>query len=301
MRSTAGFVIHTTHGIFESQYIVNAAGLYADDIARMLGITDFTITPRKGEEYLLDKKLEHLVNHTIFPLPTAISKGTLIIKTSDGNPMLGPTAEDIEDKTDKTTTAAGLQKVLQDTQQLMPSIRPDHIIAYFAGLRPVAGKDFIIRNESAIPGCITVAGIQSPGLTAAPAIALMVSDLLRQQGCVLSKKKRFKHTRKHTAHLFALPFKKIKQIIKKHAGYGDIVCRCEMVSAAEIREAIRQGARTLDGIKFRTRAQAGRCHGGFCTSRIMKLMAEELKIPLTQITKRGSGSEIVVRDRGIHE
>ncbi len=282
IRSAQGFIVHTTQGLFESTYLINAAGLFADDIANMLGINDFKITPRKGEEYLLDKKLENIINHTIFPLPTATSKGTLIIKTSDGNPMLGPTAEDIEDKTDKATTTAGLQKVLQSAQQLIPSIRPDHIIAYFAGLRPVAGEDFIIRQESAVPGCITVAGIQSPGLSAAPAIASMVCNLLRTQGCPLQKKRKFKHTRTHTTHLFALSFKKIKNIIKKNAGYGDIVCRCEMVSAAEIREAIRQGARTLDGIKFRTRAQAG-------------------QIPLTEITKRGAGSEIIVQDRGLHE
>lgn len=301
LSSTHGFIIHTTQGIFEADFIVNAAGLYADDIAKMLGITDFKITPRKGEEYLLDKKIANVVKHTIFPLPTPQSKGTLIIKTSDGNPMLGPTAMDIEDKTDKTTTAAGLQKVLQDTQQLVPSIRSEHIIAYFAGLRPVAGSDFIIRHENAVPGCITVAGIQSPGLTAAPAIAEMVSGLLREHGCTLKKKSRFKPTRKPTTHLFALPFKKIKNIIQKNPDYGDIVCRCEMVSAGEIREAIRQGARTMDGIKFRTRAQAGRCHGGFCTSRIMKIMAQELQLPLTALTKRGIGSELIVKDRGRHD
>jgi glycerol-3-phosphate dehydrogenase len=217
----------------------------------------------------------------------------LIIKTSDGNPMLGPTAENIEDKTDLTTTAAGLQKVLDNTAKMLPSLNQNDIIAYFAGLRPVAGEDFIIRHESQAPGMITVAGIQSPGLTAAPAIAKYVTDILRHNGCRLIKKQNFIRTRKPSNHLFAIPFSKTKKLIQNNPAYGDIVCRCEMVSAQEIREAIRRGAKTMDGIKFRTRAQAGRCHGGFCTTRIMKIMAEELGIPVTGITKRGKGSEIV--------
>jgi glycerol-3-phosphate dehydrogenase len=285
------FIINNT---FAAAWVINAAGLYTDEIAGLAGINDFTITPRKGEEYLLDKKKEHLVNHIIFPLPTATSKGILVIKTSDGNPMIGPTAEDIPDKTDRTTTVSGLHKVLDSTTKLIPSLNQGDIIAYFAGLRPIAGKDFIIRHESAVPGLITVAGIQSPGLTAAPAIAEMVTGILQHNGCKLKKKSKFIHTRKPSTHLFAIPLAKTKKLIEADPAYGDIVCRCEMVSTEEIREAIRRGARTLDGIKFRTRAQAGRCHGGFCTTRIMKIMAEELKIPITSITKRGRGSEIVL-------
>jgi glycerol-3-phosphate dehydrogenase len=284
------FIINNT---FAATWVINAAGLFADEIANLIGIRDFTITPRKGEEYLLDKKKEHLVNHIIFPLPTTTSKGVLVIKTSDGNPMLGPTAEDIQDKTDKTTTAAGLQKVLESTTKLIPSIAKGDIIAYFSGLRPTAGHDFIIRHEPTVPGLITVAGIQSPGLTSAPAIAEMVTRILQHNGCRLKKKSKRIRIRKASTHLFAIPLAKTKKLIEQDSAYGDIVCRCEMVSAQEIREAIRRGARTLDGIKFRTRAQAGRCHGGFCTTRIMKILAEELKIPITSITKRGHGSEIV--------
>lgn len=291
------FEISTNKDKYLSRFVINAAGLYADEIAGMVGINDFKIIPRKGEEYLLDKKREHIVNHILFPLPTATSKGVLVIKTSDGNPMIGPTAEDINDKTDLTTSETGLKKILESVQRMVPSISEKDIIAYFAGLRPVAGKDFIVRSETKVPGFINVAGIQSPGLTSAPAIALMVINLLKKNGLNLKKKKVFYKNNQEIPHLFALPFAKTKQLIKKDTSYGDIVCRCEMVSAKEIREAIKRGARTLDGIKFRTRAQAGRCHGGFCTTRIMKIMAEELKIPLTEITKRGQGSELVVEDR----
>lgn len=291
------FEVITDRQTFKSSFIINAAGLFADDIAKMVGINDFEIKPRKGEEYLLDKKKEHLVNHILFPLPTPISKGILVIKTSDGNPMVGPTAEDVESKEDLTTSDNGLKKVLEGVKKMIPTISEKDIIAYFAGLRPVAGSDFIIRHEDKVPGFINVAGIQSPGLTSAPAIALLVAQLLHQAGLKLKHKFWFHRYRSRTIHLFSLPFKKIPGLIKKDPSFGDIVCRCEMVSAKEIREAIKRGAKTLDGIKFRTRCQSGRCHGGFCTTRAMKILAEELKLKPTQITKRGPGSEVIKNEK----
>ncbi|NQT23234.1 MAG: NAD(P)/FAD-dependent oxidoreductase [Candidatus Omnitrophica bacterium] len=295
--SSGGFEIATKKGLFNSRYVVNAAGLHADDISKMVGVDDFKITPRKGEEFLLDKKRRYLTNHVIFPLPTKTSKGVLVIKTADGNPMIGPTAEDIDDKEDLSTSDKGLSTVLHSVQRIVPSIDGNDIIAYFAGLRPASGHDFIIRHEKKVSGFVNVAGIQSPGLTAAPAIALMVSDILKKNGLSLKKKILFHKHRKTEVHLFDIPLSKTRSLIKKDAGYGDVVCRCEMVSAKEIKDAISRGAKTLDGIKFRTRAQAGRCHGGFCTSRIMKILSEETGQPLTEITKRGHGSNIVEKDR----
>ncbi|MFA6320618.1 MAG: NAD(P)/FAD-dependent oxidoreductase [Candidatus Omnitrophota bacterium] len=292
-----GFEIITPKGNFSAKYVINAAGLYADEIARMVGINDFKICPRKGEEFLLDKKRENLTRHLLFPLPSKTSKGILVTRTSDGNPMIGPTAEDVQDREDLSTTEAGLKKVLEGAKKMVPSINENDIIAYFAGLRPASGDDFIIRHEDKVPGFINVAGIQSPGLTAAPAIALMVTGLLKQAGLNMKKKLFFHKYRKKEYHLFSMPLAKSKKLIKKDASYGDIVCRCEMVSAKEVREAIARGARTMDGVKFRTRAQAGRCHGSFCTSRLMKILAEETKLPSTGITKRGHGSEIVKEDR----
>lgn len=300
-RHDDGFEIITEKEAYRARFIVNCAGLYADEVSALVGVNDFKIKPRKGEEFLLDKKREHLSNHLLFPLPTATSKGILVIKTADGNPMVGPTAEDVESKEDLSTSDAGLKKVLEGVKKMIPSINENDIIAYFAGLRPAAGDDFIIRHEDKVPGFVNVAGIQSPGLTAAPAIALMVADILKKNGLSLRKKWFFKSRRTPTTHLFTLPFDKIREIIKRDPSYGEIVCRCEMVSAKEVRDAIRRGARTLDGIKFRTRAQAGRCHGGFCTTRIMKIMHEELGIPFTEISKRGKGSELVVEVRGERE
>lgn len=278
---------------FKALNVINASGLYADDIARMVGITDIKINPRKGQEYLLDKKRENLSNHLLFPLPNEKSKGVLVIKTSDGNPMIGPTAEEVDDKEDLSTTSDGLESVLSNVKRMLPSVEERDIIAYFSGLRPAAGKDFIIRHEEEVPGFYNVAGIQSPGLTAAPAIAEYMIKLIVDSGINLKKKRVFKKYREKSEHLFSIPLKATKKLIKKDSAYGDIVCRCEMVSAKEIRDAIKRGARTLDGIKFRTRAGAGRCHGCFCTTRIMHILHEETGIPLAEISKRGRGSEIV--------
>lgn len=291
------FEISTSKGVFRSRYLINAAGLFADDISRMAGVDSFKITPRKGEEFILDKKRAYLTNHLLFPLPSKISKGVLVTRTADGNPMIGPTAEDVDDKTDLSTSDEGLRKVLDSARKMVPAINESDIIAYFAGLRPAAGDDFIIRHEEKIPGFVNVAGIQSPGLTAAPAIAILVCDILKKNGLSMEKKTRFVQRRKKTIHLFDIPLPETKKLIKKDKGYGDIVCRCEMVSAKEVRDAIARGAATLDGIKFRTRAQAGRCHGSFCTTRIMKLLSEGKALPLIAVTKRGRGSEIVKKDR----
>ncbi|MFH1666038.1 MAG: NAD(P)/FAD-dependent oxidoreductase [Elusimicrobiota bacterium] len=294
---TAGknnFELITQNSVFKTSYVVNAAGLYADEVSAMIGIDDFKISPRKGEEYILDKKLEHISNHLIFPLPEEHTKGILIIKTADGNPMVGPTAKEQEDKEGHSTSDEGIEEVFSAVKKMMPKIDKKHVITSFAGLRPIAGKDFIIRHEDKVPGFVNVAGIQSPGLTAAPAIAEMVARILKDNGLKLKKKPHFKKHRRKTTHLFALPLKKLEKLIKIDPEYGDIVCRCEMVSVKEIRDAIKRGAKTLDGVKFRTRAQAGRCHGGFCTCRIMKILSKELNIDITTVTKRGRGSEIVI-------
>lgn len=287
------FELATTAGLFRARYVVNAAGLYADTVAAMAGIRDIRLRARKGEEFILDKKRRYLTNHLIFPLPSKISKGVLSIRTADGNPMIGPTAEDVDDKEDRSTTDEGLRTVLASVKRLVPAIDEKDIIAYFAGVRPVAGDDFIIRHEAHVPGMVTVAGIQSPGLTASPAIAVFVRKLLAEHGLTMKRKIVFHRKRPRTIHLFEIPLARTKKLIARDRSYGDIVCRCEMVSAKEVREAIRRGARTLDGIKFRTRAQAGRCHGSFCTTRLMKILAEETKTPLEGLTKRGKGSVIV--------
>lgn len=292
-----GFEISTTKGSFSSRYVVNAAGLYADNISNMVGVEDFKIHPRKGEEFLLDKKRHNLTRHLLFPLPGKTSKGILVTRTADGNPMIGPTAVEIEDKTDLATDDGSLAKVVANARKLVPTIDPNDIIAYFAGIRPAAGQDFIIRHEDSVPGFVNVAGIQSPGLTAAPAVALMVRNILKDNGLNLRRKLVFHPHRKRTVHLFEIPKDKTRQLIKKDPSYGDIICRCEMVSKKEVTDAIKRGAATMDGIKFRTRAQAGRCHGTFCTTRLMRILSEKTGKDILEVSKRGEGSEIVKKKR----
>jgi len=296
--SDTRFVLSTASGDLSARYVVNCAGLYADDIAAMVGVRSFHVRPRKGEEYILDKKRRYLTRHLLFPVPTAESKGILVTRTSDGNPMIGPTMYEVEDREDLSTTDAGLHQVLAVAQRLVPAIDPRDIIAYFAGLRPAAGDDFVIRHEEQSPGFINVAGIQSPGLTAAPAIAGYVARLLSEDGAVLQPREDVRKESNRSMHLFAMPLGEAKRLVEADPECGDIVCRCETVSLREVKQAIDAGATTLDGVKFRTRAGAGRCHGSFCTCRLLRLLAEETGRPLTSISKRGEGSELVVEDRG---
>lgn len=282
-----------------TRFVVNAAGIFADRVAEMAGVGSFRIRPRKGEEYLLDKRLKGMVKRLIFPLPTATSKGILVIPTFDGTLMVGPTAHMTEDREDITTTAAGSDEVFDSVRQIVPGISERDCIAEFAGLRAaVEGEDFII-GPTAAKGFINVAGIQSPGLTAAPAIAEMVAGILADEGLRLDLRDDFQDGIPLPVRFAALPSEEQVRLADEDPRYARIVCRCEHVSERETVDSIHRGAHTLDGIKFRTRAGMGRCQGGFCTWRCMELLARERGVPVTEITKRGGGSWIVrARDDG---
>ncbi len=285
--------VETRRGFILANYVINAAGLFADEIARMAGDANLMVVPRKGEEYILDKKKAGLVKHVIFPLPQEESKGILIIPTVDGNLMIGPTAKVIEDKFDLSTTAQGLRIVLEEAKRLIPQITAKDIIASFAGLRATnENGDFIIEPPRKVKGFVNVVGIDSPGLTAAPAIAEMVVDILAQEGLKLALKEDYQPSRRWIRFRELSPEQK-DELVKKDKRYGNIVCRCETVSEKEVIDAIHRGARTLDGLKFRTRVGMGRCQGGFCTPRMVKILAKELNIPLQEVTKRGNESNIL--------
>jgi glycerol-3-phosphate dehydrogenase len=292
-----GLQMETSSGLkISSRYVVNAAGLFADEVASYMGITDFKILPRKGEEYLLDRRVGDLIRRVIFPVPTAASKGMLVIPTVEGPVMVGPTAEDTNRKDDFSTTREGLKSVFQHAQKMVPGIRSADVITSFVGIRPVAtGDDFIIGNTR-VPGFINAAGIQSPGLTASPAIALMVKDILLAEGLKLEVKQDFEPRRKPFLRIRAgvedRDYETVAGITATDRGYNRLVCRCENVTEAEIVEAVRRGHTTLDGIKYATRAGMGRCQGGFCTYRVMKIISRETGIPFERITKKGPGSEI---------
>ena len=283
----------------KARWVINAAGLYADRISRLCGGEDFTIIPRKGEEFLMDRNAAAYPGKVIFPVPTELSKGVLVIPTVEGTTMIGPTAADVHDKKDNLTTQENFERVFYSARRLIPEVSERDIITSFAGLRPtLPGDDFFIESSKLTPRLVQVAGIQSPGLTAAPAIAEYVKDILKKEGLSLEEKPEFDPFIEELPRLREKSFEEVDELIDQNRDYGEIVCRCETVSRAEIIEAIKRGHTTLDGIKFYTRAQMGRCQGGFCTFKILKIIEEEAGIPITQITKRGDGSYIL--DRSIN-
>jgi glycerol-3-phosphate dehydrogenase len=283
--------VQTPKGSFSSPYVVNAAGLYSDKIAGMAGMVVPRILPWKGEEYLLDRHAKWLTRRVIFPLPRKETKGVLVIPTADGNTMIGPTAEAVSHREEHSTTRPGKSAVLANVRNLVPALREEQIIASFAGVRPTTKEgDFHISEDR--EGFINLVGIQSPGLTAAPAIAEEVAKMLGQH-MELFPRKGYVAERKAIPRFRHLSSRERNDLIRRDPEFGEIVCRCELVTKAEVKEAIRRGARTLDGIKFRTRTQMGRCHGSFCTMKIMSIMAEELRVPYDAISKRGKGTELI--------
>lgn len=287
------FNLSTRQRSVRARFIVNAAGLFADELAHMAGAGDFHIRPRKGEEYLLDKRLSGLVKRTIFPCPTPQSKGILVIPTYDGTLMIGPTAGFIDDKNDRATSAAGSEEIFSSVRRVVPGISERDCIAEFAGLRAVVdGDDFIIAPSSQ-KGFINCAGIQSPGLTAAPAIAERIVDILADGGLTMTPNDGYRPRVEKRVRFASLPIEEQSRLAAQDPRYGRIGCRCEQISEREIIAAIHAGARTLDGIKFRTRAGMGRCQGGFCSWRSMQLLSSELGIPITAVTKRGGNTWIV--------
>ena len=280
----------------EARYVINAAGLFSDAIAKMVGDDSFSIKPRRGEYILLDKECGSLVRNTIFRTPGKMGKGILVSPTVDGNLITGPTGVDIEDKLDKSTTAEGLAFVMQQSNENTTGVPFGKSITSFCGLRAVGSTgDFIINNAK--PRFINVAGIESPGLSSAPAIAEMVVELLGNAGLALEKKADFNPIRPATHAFREGTIEEKNEMIAKDPAYGHIICRCEGVSEGEILAAIRQNPRPrdLDGVKRRTRAQMGRCQGGFCSPYIVELLAQEMNVPYENITKCGGKSFINVQ------
>jgi glycerol-3-phosphate dehydrogenase len=261
----------------------------------MVGDNSFSITPRKGVYLLLDKECGNTVKHTIFKTPTKMGKGILVSPTVDGNLLLGPTSENVNDKENLSTTAKGINLVLTEAHQNVQNLQTNKVITSFCGLRATTSEnDFIINTPK--PRFINVAGIDSPGLSSSPAIAIMVANLLKNQGLTLTKKSNFNPYRKPLNFFKKLSDRQKNKIIKLDPNYGSIVCRCEQVSLGEIINAIRQNPipLDLDGVKRRTRAQMGRCQGGFCSPTIIELLAKELNVSNLEISKKGSGSNILV-------
>lgn len=288
------WVIEAADGrVLRARYAVNAAGLYADRVSAAFGAETFAIKARKGEYFLLDRLAPGHPDRVVFPVPNSVSKGMLVIPTVEGTTLIGPTAEAVEDKGDLATTAPQLERIVASARALIPSVSERDVITSFSGLRPTLHEDFYIAPSESVPALIHVAGIQSPGLTASPAIAEYVADLLSELGLELAEKQSWNPRVEPPLRPRTLSAEDRAALVEKDPAWGRIVCRCEEVSEAEIVEAIRHGHTTLDGIKFYTRAQMGRCQGGFCTYRILRILMRETGMTWEDVTKRGKGTEIL--------
>lgn len=294
----------TDQGIFPAAFIINAAGVYADEIAEMAGRPEFTIHPRKGEHILFDRKYSQILtgcNADLSIPPDAHTKGGGVILTVDGNLMIGPTADEVPDKEDRSCTRAGMDKMMEKFAPFIKHMPRDSVIAYFAGLRAATyTEDFHIKPSRFYKGLINVAGIQSPGLASAPAIAEYVIRMLEQEGLVLNNNPDFDPIR-HSPPVFKEQSKAgRKKLIAADKRYGNIICRCEMVTEAEIVQAIHGiiPATTVDAVKRRTRAGMGRCQSGFCLPKVARILARELNIPIEQVTKDGAGSPLFCGETG---
>lgn len=279
---------------FDGRYIVNCAGLYSDEVAAMAGDDSVKVTPRSGEYLLLDRRCGGTVTRTVFVTPSKMGKGILVSPTADGNLILGPTSLDIEDKEDKSTTQEGLARVLEGARRSVPDV-PTAAITSFTGLRAVGNTgDFIIKKSA--PRFLTFAGIESPGLTSAPALADYAAETLRADGVLTEKKQTVVSVRRPARFMAELSAGEKDAWIKKDPAYGRIVCRCEEVTEGEIRDALLANPvpRTLDGVKRRVRAGMGRCQGGFCSPVVMQMISDLLGIPYTDVTKNGAGSYLTV-------
>jgi glycerol-3-phosphate dehydrogenase len=260
----------------------------------MVGDDSFKVHARRGEYMLLDRECGDLISHTVFRCPSKMGKGILVTPTVDGNILLGPTAEDIDDKTDTKTTQAGLDSIRAKATEQVSGVNLGKVITSFTGLRSVGSTgDFIINEKD---GFINVAGIESPGLTSSPAIGEYVLDMIRGMGVNLTEKANYNPNRRPMHYFKELDVEGKNEVIRNHPEFAHIICRCETVSEGEILEAIRTNPKPsdIDGVKRRTRATMGRCQGGFCTPYIVELLAKELGIKYEEVTKFGGKSYVNV-------
>ena len=281
----------------EARYVINAAGLFSDQVAALLGDTGYHLFPRRGEYLLLDRDQGQMVSHTIFQCPSAMGKGILVTPTVDGNLLLGPTSENREDREDTATTAEGLATVARLAAKSVPSVNLRAVITSFTGLRSCSpGHDFVIESSKNRPQLVEITGIESPGLSSAPAIAEYAVGLLKEMGLPLHEKADFNPIRRPIPRFREMDIQQRRALIQEDARFGQIICRCETVTEGEIVRALHQNppAHDLDGVKRRTRTGMGRCNGGFCTPQAVEIIARELGIPVEQVTKCGGDYRLLV-------
>ncbi|MBE5906082.1 MAG: NAD(P)/FAD-dependent oxidoreductase [Lachnospiraceae bacterium] len=295
MRKQQGYDIVTNCGNIQTRAIINAAGVYADEIHNMVSSEKYEITARKGEYYLLDKEVGAHVAHTIFSLPTKAGKGVLVAPTTHGNLLVGPNAVDVADKEGTNTTGVGLKEVLEKSGRHVADIPMRQVITSFAGLRAhERGGDFILGEAKDAKGFFDCVGIESPGLTSAPAIGKYMAALLQTHLGAKTKANAIRE-RKAVTRMATLDWAEREKKIRENPAYGNIICRCEEISEGEIMEAIHRplGARTVDGIKRRTRAGMGRCQAGFCLPKTLEILARETGQSMEELYKNGPASTYI--------
>jgi glycerol-3-phosphate dehydrogenase len=293
-----GFALNTPKGIYEARTVLNAAGLFADTVHEMVGEKEFTITPNKGEYYILDKEEGDRVSHVVFQCPSEKGKGVLVSPTVHGVLIVGPNAQIAKNKDDLSSTAQGLGFVAEKARLSVPGIDFSKSIRNFSGLRaaPDTG-DFIVSESRTAKGFINLAGIKSPGLSAAPAVAKMAVELLKQAGLSFMLKEGFIGKRK-IVRIAQMTGDEINELIAANPAYGRVVCRCETVSEGEVLDALSRPIppRTLDAVKRRCGAGLGRCQSGFCGPRVLEILSRELGLPPEKVFLDREGSFIVLGD-----
>ena len=292
-KTAEGYILNAADGrTVETRYLINSAGVFSDEIARMLGDESFTVHPRRGEYMLLDKECGATNTCTIFHTPTKMGKGVLVSPTVHGNLIVGPTATDMEDKEDTATTAKGFAAIREKAGDNVAKLPFGKVITSFCGLRSVGSTgDFIIKAED---GVVTLGGIESPGLSSSPAIAEYVEELLCGMGLTLTEKADYNPYRAPSDAFHRMSVEEKNEMIRKDSRYGRIICRCEEVTEGEMVAAIHQNppAYDMDAVKRRTRGGMGRCQGGFCSPEVIRILAREWNLPYDAITKCGGGSYV---------
>lgn len=286
----------TTGGTITADYVINAAALYCDEIAAMVGKADYKVAARRGQFYILDKNTDCRVNQIVLPIPTKVTKGKLMCPTIHGNMLVGPTAEDLDNKTDKSVTSEGLASILEDVKRLIPGVNIRDSITQYSGLRPNRNPEGLrVDVYDDLKGYINLSGVRSTGLTLSVAMGVYVAGLMRETGAVMEPKKNFTERRKGVLRFHELGREEQDEAVKKNPLYGKIVCRCETVTEGEILDCIHRplGARSMDAVKRRVRAGMGRCQGGFCGPRVIEILARELGITVEEVNKNKEGSYMI--------
>ena len=293
------YEIKTNKKTYLAKTVVNAAGLYSDDVNNWVNAQKYQIKPRKGEYFLLDKSTKPIVDKTLFQLPTEKGKGILILPTIHDNVLIGPSAEHIDDKADLSTNQDTLSRNIEIASRSIPNLPMNLTITTFAGLRASMEDHYDFIIEEVGTGFINALGIDSPGLTAAPAIGEYIRDLVVTYLQPVENPDFIKE-REATPLFNELSLDKQKELLATHPTYGTVICRCEKVTEEDIIQAIHRplGATTLDGIKFRTRAGMGRCQAGFCTTRLIEILARETGVKPWEVTKCGGDSMLLIEEKG---